>query len=194
MVGSALTLPVSACAPLSLSDEGSRRHPLPSGAGCGLACSRFSPGRQRLQQVEKGRCECCTDPSHCHSSGDDSSDRPGGPLVSSPRWSPLSQANDTGRAPSATVAFIAGDTNRYVARSATGRTGQYVHLSYAITEARHGYRTVTYAINKYVRAPHTDVIRCKQRCSGYAVATLWDKLRHARFVGRGSVTVRVWKS
>jgi len=108
--------------------------------------------------------------------------------------SPLSQATDTGKAPSATVAFIAGDTNRYIARSATGHTGQYVHLSYAITEARPGNRTVTYSINKYVRAPHTDVIRCKQTCSGYATATLWNKLRHARFVGRGSVTVRVWKS
>ena len=108
--------------------------------------------------------------------------------------SPLSQATDRGLAPSATVAFIAGDTRRYVTRTATATAGQYVHLAYAITEARPGNRTVTYAINKYVLAPHTDVIRCKQTCSGYLTASIWNKTLHARFIGRGRVTVRVWKS
>ena len=100
---------------------------------------------------------------------------------------PLSQATDTGRAPSATVAFVAGDTNRYVVRATTVKRGQYVHLEYTITEARPGNRTVTYTINKYLGAPHTDVIRCKQTCSGYVTVTLWSKLRHARFLGFGTV-------
>ena len=108
--------------------------------------------------------------------------------------SPLSQATDTGKAPSATVAFVAGDTTRYIARATTGKRGQYVHLAYTITEARSGNRTVTYAINKYVRAPHTDMLRCKQTCSGYFTATIWNKARHARYLDTGSVTVRVWKS
>ncbi len=108
--------------------------------------------------------------------------------------SPLSQATAAGQAPSATVAFVAGDTNRYVTRATTGKRGQYIHLEYRITEARPGNRTVTYAINKYVRAPHTDIIRCKQTCSGYLTATIWNKARHARYTGAGSVTVRVWKS
>jgi len=107
---------------------------------------------------------------------------------------PLSQATASGRAPSATVAFVAGDTTRYVARTATGKPGQYVHLSYKITEARPGNRTVTYTINKYVRAPHTDVVRCKQTCSGYLTASIWSKPQHTRYLGSGSVTVRVWKS
>ena len=55
---------------------------------------------------------------------------------------PVSQATDTGKAPSATVAFVAGDTNRYIARATTGKRGQYVHLAYTITEARPGNRTL----------------------------------------------------
>jgi hypothetical protein len=107
--------------------------------------------------------------------------------------SPLSQAKVSGLAPSTTVAFVAGDTSRYVARTATAKPNQYVHLSYTITEARPGNRTVTYTINKYVRAPHTDVVRCKQTCSGYLTASIWSKPQHARYLGSGSVTVRVWK-
>ena len=108
--------------------------------------------------------------------------------------SPLSQATDSGQAPSVTVAFIAGDTRRYVTRSATTTPGQYVHLEYSITEARPGNTTINYKINKYVRTPHTDVIRCKQTCSGYLTATTWSKTLHARSLTRGTVTIRVWKS
>ena len=93
-----------------------------------------------------------------------------------------------------TVAFIAADIRRYVARTNTTKLGQYVHLEYSITEARPGNRTVTYKINKYLRAPHTDVVSCKQTCSGYLTATTWNKAEHARSLLNGSITVRVWKS
>jgi len=93
-----------------------------------------------------------------------------------------------------TVAFIAGDTRRYVSRTTTAKRGQYVHLEYSITEARSGNTTITYKINKFVRAPHTDVIRCKQICSGYLTITTWSKTLHARSLEKGKVTVRIWKS